>query len=142
MIKEKHPSDKDKFTLKYLLLHEVAQEDLDTGDFFRDEELALKTDLIIYAYQADLKEQADSLIRVKQKVAESHLFDLIPQIALNVNLDDQRDEQLEAHRTILGQTCEKEFGLKLCKEITADNLKEILDALMATVTEPIRGLTD
>lgn len=38
-IKEKNPNDKDKFVLKYLMLTEVAAQDIESGDFLRDSEL-------------------------------------------------------------------------------------------------------
>ena len=38
-IKEKHPNDKDKFTLKYLILTEVDPVDVESGDLFQDADL-------------------------------------------------------------------------------------------------------
>jgi hypothetical protein len=50
MIKEKHPSDKDKFMLKYLIFSEVEAAVIESGDFFRDDETAHTCDLIIYLF--------------------------------------------------------------------------------------------
>jgi hypothetical protein len=34
-IKDKHPTDKDKFTVKYLILSEANAKDIESGDLFR-----------------------------------------------------------------------------------------------------------
>lgn len=61
---------------------------------------------------------------------------------LNVNLSDHKDEQMESHRSILGQQCAQELGLKIARELTSENMKEVLETILSTVTEPYRGLSD
>jgi hypothetical protein len=141
MIKEKSPSDK-KETVRYLMLTEVPASDIESGELFADSEMIGKTDLVVYLYQAEDREQVDFMKRANDLVKQCPLFDLIPQIMLNVNLSDHKDEQMEAHRSILGQQCAQELGLKLAKELTNENMKEVLEAILMTVTEPFRGLSD
>jgi len=34
------------------------------------------------------------------------------------------------------------MGIKVCKELTSENMKEVIESLMATVTEPQKGLSE
>jgi hypothetical protein len=34
------------------------------------------------------------------------------------------------------------MGIKVCKELTSENMKEVIETLMATVTEPQKGLSE
>lgn len=43
---------------------------------------------------------------------------------------------------MMGQTIATELGIKLYIELTSNNVKDVTDALMMTVTEPKRGMSD
>lgn len=43
---------------------------------------------------------------------------------------------------MMGQAISQEVGLKIYKELTNDNMKEIIDTVMMTVNEPAKGLSD
>jgi hypothetical protein len=91
-IKEKHPTEKDKFTVKYLILTEASSRDIETGDLFRQKDLAAKCDLVLYLYKADDRETMDFTKRAYERFKECQLYDLIPQVVLNVNLSEHRDD--------------------------------------------------
>lgn len=42
----------------------------------------------------------------------------------------------------MGSAISQEVGLKIYKELTSENIKEIVDTIMMTVNEPAKGLSD
>jgi len=52
-IKEKHPTDKEKFIVKYLILSEACSKDIDNGDLFKQKDIVSKFDIVLYLYEAD-----------------------------------------------------------------------------------------
>jgi hypothetical protein len=71
------------------------------------------------------------------------LLDLVPQVLLHTNIEaEDKNEQEEDHKTMIGQTIAQEVGIKVYKELTNNNVKDVTDALMMTVNEPKRGMSD
>ena len=58
-IKDKHPTEKDKFTVKYLILSEANSKDIENGDLFKQKDIASKFDIVLYLYEADDRDQIE-----------------------------------------------------------------------------------
>lgn len=93
-------------------------------------------------FSAEERVQVDFIKKTYTKIKDCPQLDLVPLLLLHSNIGDQKDEQIDAHRSMMGQTIAQEIGIKIFKELNNDNMKEIIDTIMMTVSEPRKGLSD